>query len=141
MEAVYVVGVGMTPFGRLLDTSIKDMTRQAVDAALADAGLAAGALQGAYFANASQGHMEGQQMIRGQVALRAMGIGGITVVNVENACASGSSALSLAVSFVRGGEGDVAEAGPDQAGRPRLAAEPREGRAKHGQFTAGCATG
>ncbi len=108
MEDVFVVGVGMTPFGRLLDTSIKDMTRQAVDAALADAGVPAEALQGAYFANASQGHMEGQQMIRGQVALRAMGIGGIPVVNVENACASGSSALSLAVGFVRSGEGDVA---------------------------------
>ncbi|HMN79634.1 MAG TPA: thiolase family protein [Burkholderiaceae bacterium] len=108
MEQVYVVGVGMTPFGRMLDTGIKDMTRQAVDAALADSGLAADALQGAYFANASQGHMEGQQMIRGQVALRAMGIGGIPVVNVENACASGSSALSLAVNFVRAGEGDVA---------------------------------
>lgn len=108
MEDVYVAGVGMTPFGRLLDTSIKDMTRQAVDAALADAGLAAGDLQGAYFANASQGHMEGQQMIRGQVALRSMGIGGIPVVNVENACASGSSALALAVNFVRAGEGDVA---------------------------------
>ena len=40
-----------------------------------------------------QGHMEGQQMIRGQVALRSMGIGGIPVVNVENACASGSSAV------------------------------------------------
>jgi acetyl-CoA acetyltransferase len=108
MEHVYVVGVGMTPFGRMPDRSIKDLTREAVEAALADAGLAAGALQGAYFANASQGHMEGQQMIRGQVALRAMGIGGIPVVNVENACASGSSALSLAVSFVRGGEGEVA---------------------------------
>jgi acetyl-CoA acetyltransferase len=108
MEDVYVVGVGMTPFGRLLETSIKDMTRQAVEAALADAGLSADALQGAYFANASQGHMEGQQMIRGQVALRAMGIGGIPVVNVENACASGSSAFSLALGFVRSGEGDVA---------------------------------
>jgi acetyl-CoA acetyltransferase len=108
METVYVVGVGMTPFGRLLDTSIREMTRRAVDAALADAGIAADALQGAYFANASQGHMEGQQMIRGQVALRAMGIGGIPVVNVENACASGSSAFSLAVNFVRAGEGDVA---------------------------------
>lgn len=108
MEEVYVVGVGMTPFGRMLDTSIKDMTRQAVDAALADAGFGVDALQGAYFANASQGHMEGQQMIRGQVALRAMGIGGIPVVNVENACASGSSALSLAVNFVRAGEGEVA---------------------------------
>lgn len=108
MEDIYVVGVGMTPFGRLLDTSIKDMTRQAVEAALADAGLEADALQGAYFANASQGHMEGQQMIRGQVALRAMGIGGIPVTNVENACASGSSAFSLAVNFIRAGEGDVA---------------------------------
>lgn len=108
MEDIYVVGVGMTPFGRLLDTSIKDMTRQAVEAALADARLEADALQGAYFANASQGHMEGQQMIRGQVALRAMGIGGIPVTNVENACASGSSAFSLAVNFIRAGEGDVA---------------------------------
>jgi acetyl-CoA acetyltransferase len=108
MENVYVVGVGMTPFGRLADTSIKQMTRQAVEVALADAGVAAAALQGAFFGNASQGHMEGQQMIRGQVALRAMGIQSIPVVNVENACASGSTALHLAVSFVRSGEGDVA---------------------------------
>ncbi|HOA95326.1 MAG TPA: thiolase family protein [Quisquiliibacterium sp.] len=108
MEQIYVVGVGMTPFGKLADVSIKAMTKQAVDAALADAGIGADALQAAYFGNASQGHMEGQQMIRGQVALRSMGIGGIPVVNVENACASGSSALNLAVNFVRSGEGDVA---------------------------------
>lgn len=108
MDDVYVIGVGMTPFGRLLETSIKDMTRQAVDAALADAGLGAEALRGAYFSNASQGHMERQHMIRGQIALRAMGIGGIPVVNVENACASGSSAFQLAVNFVRSGEGEVA---------------------------------
>ncbi len=49
--------------------------------------------------------MEGQQMIRGQIALRAMGIGGIPVVNVENACASGSTAFYLAVNFVRAGRG------------------------------------
>jgi acetyl-CoA acetyltransferase len=108
MENVYVVGVGMTPFGKLADTSIKQMTRQAVEAALADAGVAAEAVQGAFFGNASQGHMEGQQMIRGQVALRSMGIQSIPVVNVENACASGSTAMHLAVSFVRAGEGDVA---------------------------------
>jgi acetyl-CoA acetyltransferase len=34
--------------------------------------------------------MERQHMIRGEIALREMGIGGIPVVNVENACASGS---------------------------------------------------
>ena len=47
-------------------------------------------------------------MIRGQIALRAMGIGHIPVVNVENACASGSSAFVLACNHVRSGAGDVA---------------------------------
>jgi acetyl-CoA acetyltransferase len=108
MEQIYVVGVGMTPFGRHLDASIKSLTRQAVDAALADSGLAKEALEAAFFANASQGHMEGQHMIRGQVALRAMGLGGIPVVNVENACASGSSAFTLAVNHLRAGAADVA---------------------------------
>lgn len=75
MEQIYVVGVGMTPFGRHLDVSMKALTRQAVEAALADAGLGKEALEAAFFANASQGHMEGQHMIRGQVALRAMGFG------------------------------------------------------------------
>ena len=108
MSNVYIVGVGMTPFGKMPDVSIKAMTRQATEAALADAGVGAQSLQAAYFANASQGHMEGQQMIRGQVALRDMGIGGIPVVNVENACASGSSAVNLAVNFLKAGEGDIA---------------------------------
>ena len=86
MEDVYVVGVGMTPFGRMLDKDIKTMTKEAVNAALADAGLATTALEAAYFANASQGHMEKQHMVRGQIALRSMGIGQIPVVNIENAC-------------------------------------------------------
>lgn len=47
-------------------------------------------------------------MIRGQVALRAMGVGGIPVVNVENACASGSSAFTLAVNHLRAGAADIA---------------------------------
>jgi acetyl-CoA acetyltransferase len=108
MEDVYVVGVGMTPFGRMLDKDIKTMTKEAVNAALADAGLETTALQAAYFANASQGHMEKQHMVRGQIALRSMGIGQIPVVNVENACASGSSALNLAVNFLKAGDGDIA---------------------------------
>lgn len=108
MENVYVVGVGMTPFGRLLDMSIKDMTRVAVEAAMKDAGVQTSDLQAAYFGNCVQGHMEGQHMIRGPVALRAMGIGGIPVTSIENACTSGSTALNLAANFIRAGEGDVA---------------------------------
>ena len=99
MEAVYIVGVGMTPFGKLLDQSIKDLTRTAVQGALQDAGLDPKHIQAAYFSNCVQGHMEGQHMIRGQIALRAMGIGGIPVVNVENACTAASTALNLAVTL------------------------------------------
>lgn len=108
MEDVYVIGVGMTPFGKLPDQSVKDLTRQAVTAALKDAGCEANDLNGAFFSNAVQGHMEGQHIIRGQIALRNMGIQGIPVVNVENACASASSAFNLAVNFLRAGAGDTA---------------------------------
>ena len=106
-KTIYIAGVGMTPFGRHLALSVKDLTRQAVDAALADAGCAASQLQAAYFANSTQGHMEGQHMIRGQLALRAMGVQGIPVVNVENACASASTALHLAVQHVQSGAADI----------------------------------
>lgn len=97
----------MTPFGRHLEVDVKTMVRQAVDSALADAGAEKSILEAAFFANASQGHMEGQHMIRGQVALREMGIGGIPVVNIENACASGSSAFALADTHLRAGAADI----------------------------------
>jgi len=106
-ETVYIAGVGMTPFGKQIDKSIKDLTRDAVALALKDAGCEARALQGAFFANCTQGHMEGQDMIRGQIALRSMGIQGIPVINVENACASASSALHLAVQYVKAGAADI----------------------------------
>jgi len=51
--------------------------------------------------------MEGQDMIRGQVALRAMGFEGLPVVNVENACASASTAFQMAVAMVSGGGADI----------------------------------
>lgn len=47
-------------------------------------------------------------MIPGQITLREMGFEGIPMVNVENACASGSTALNLAAQFLKAGEGDVA---------------------------------
>lgn len=108
MSDVYVVGVGMTPFGKFLDKSVKDLTREAVDAALRDAGIERSALQAAFFANASQAAMEGQFMIPGEVALRSMGIAEIPVTNVENACASASTAFHLAYAQVRAGLAEVA---------------------------------
>ena len=105
---VYIAGVGMTPTGKFLDRSIKQLTADAVTAALADAGVTARDIQSAYFSNATQGVLEGQTMVRGQIALRTMGFESIPIFNIENACASASSAFNLAVQFVRSGAGDMA---------------------------------
>jgi acetyl-CoA acyltransferase len=108
MSDIYVVGVGMTPWGRFLDQSVKDLARNAVLGALADAGIDRGEIEVAYFANAGQSAIEGQFMVGGQIALRDMGIGGIPVTNVENACASGSTAFHQAYAYLRAGMADVA---------------------------------
>ena len=107
MDDIYLVGIGMTKFGPLPDMSMKDITGAAVKAALDDAGIDADAIEAAYFANATQGALEGQYMIPGQVALRSIGIEGVPVVNVENACASASTAFALACKDIRAGDASV----------------------------------
>ena len=107
MMDVYLVGVGMTKFGRLQEHSVKGIVAGAVGAALFDAGIGAEAIEAAYFANATQGALEGQYMIPGQVALREMGIEEVPVVNVENACASASTAFALACKEIRSGDASV----------------------------------
>lgn len=104
---VYVVGVSMTPFGKLESLSVKDIVRQAVESAFKDAEISANEIDSAYFASATQGPLEGQTSIPGQVALRPLGIEGIPVVNVENACASASTAFNLACKDIRSGDASV----------------------------------
>src|SRR5580704_12679911 len=96
MRETYIVGVGMTPFGRFLATSLAEQSRRAATEALRDAGLEAPHIQAIAFANATQGALEGQHGVRGQAALDGMGFGNAPVFNVENACASASTALNLA---------------------------------------------
>jgi acetyl-CoA acetyltransferase len=103
----YVAGVGMTPFGRHLDRTLKGLAGEAIKLALADAGLKSSDLEAAWMGNATAGVVVGQEMIRGQVALRELGIGHIPVVNVENACASSSTAFQQACAMVTAGLYDV----------------------------------
>ena len=107
MENIYIVGMGMTPFGRHLDKSVKQLTAWAVEDALKDSGCERGWVEAAYFGNTTQGHMQGQHMIRGQVSLIPLGFGGIPIHNIESACASASSAFHLAVTQLRAGMADV----------------------------------
>jgi acetyl-CoA acetyltransferase len=103
----FVAGVGMTRFGKHLETGLKALGAEAVRAALADAGLGVRDLEAAYVANAMAGLITGQECVRGQVILRSMGIGRIPVINIDNACGSGSSAFHQACAMVSAGCYDV----------------------------------
>lgn len=96
MRGTLIVGVGMTPFGRFPETSLGELAARAAAEALADASASPTAAQAIVFANATQGALEGQHGIRGQAALDGAGFGNAPVFNVENACASASTALNLA---------------------------------------------
>jgi acetyl-CoA acetyltransferase len=107
MSRVYVVGVSMTPFGRFLDRSVKDLAEQAVREALADAAIGPEAVEAVFFSNAAQGAVDGQHSVRGEIALRDLPFGNVPVTNVDNACASASTALNLAAMQIRAGMADV----------------------------------
>jgi acetyl-CoA acetyltransferase len=108
IENIYVCGVGMTPFGRHAELSLKQLTQAAVTAALSDAGCAVPDIEVAYYSGSTNGYMQGQNFVPGQIALRSMGFEGIPMFNVENACASGSSAFNLAVQALRAGDQEIA---------------------------------
>ncbi|MBW2291454.1 MAG: thiolase family protein [Deltaproteobacteria bacterium] len=102
-----VAGVGMTPFGKHMDMGLKALGAGAVKQAVADSGLGMDDLQAAYVGNAAAGLVTGQECIRGQVILRSIGLGKLPVVNVENACASGSTAMQQAAAMVSAGLYDI----------------------------------
>jgi acetyl-CoA acyltransferase len=104
---VFIAGVGMTRFGKHPDKSVKDLTAEAVRQVLADAGCDIGQIQAAFFGNSTQGHMEGQDMIRGELALRSIGLQSVPIVNVENACASASTAFHMALNYVKADAADI----------------------------------
>lgn len=108
MGDVFILGIGMTGLGKFEQRSVKDTTREAVSLALEDAGLEHRAIQAAWFSNTRQGLLEGQNAIRGQCALRPLGFQRIPIANVENACASGSTALLQAVAHIKAELCDVA---------------------------------
>lgn len=110
MSDVFVIGVGCTPFGRHLESDIRTLAAQAIGAAAADADIGLDAIGAAFFANSTQGHFDGQHALRGPVALRHAGFRNGFVASVENACAGGLTAFTLAVQAIRSGACDVAVA-------------------------------
>lgn len=101
MSGVYVVAAGMTPFRQHPDTAVHELARQAVWAAITSSGIDPEAIELAYAGHAYQGQCFGQK------ALLKIGITGMPIVNCENACASGASAVWGVYNAIKAGQADI----------------------------------
>ena len=93
-DTVAILGAAMTDMSRR-DLNPDQMALQVVAEALADSGVRADDLTLVVMGNASGGYLNDQGCIRGQAWLRKSALGDVPIVNVDNSCAGGSSALHL----------------------------------------------
>lgn len=112
-DRVYIIGVGMTEFKKMAGT-YEELCEFALREAMDDSDLRydeeKGKIGSIWYANCAQGMLTSQHSVRGQVILRRLGFEGAPVINVENACASGTTALNQAINHVLAGVSDLAMA-------------------------------
>ena len=112
-RSTYIVGTATTPMQRR-DLSIEEMSHQVVDHALSDAGMTPDQVDLVVFGNATAGRLLNQACIRGQSFLLDAGLRNAGIINVDNSCAGGSSALHLANLSTLGGGGTVLAVGVEK---------------------------
>ena len=119
MRDVYITGVGMTVFGKHPDRSLRDLGGEACLAALRDAGVQPKEIEAGYCGNALGPVLQGETSV-GQNVFWEVGINSVPIVNVENACATGSTALHQAWVSVASGLYDmVIVAGTEKVVMPK----------------------
>ncbi|MER5462098.1 lipid-transfer protein [Streptomyces sp. NPDC002668] len=98
----YIVGAGMTKFEKpeTRDRQYWDMAKEAGTQALADAGISYDLVEQVPVGYCFQASTAGQR------AAYELGLTGVPVYNVNNNCATGSTALMMARQFVEGGISD-----------------------------------
>lgn len=97
----YITGAAMIPMGRYPDASYQGLALRTVTDALRGAGVTPSRVRAAWCGHAFGGMLTGQRILSG------LGIGGIPVANVDNACSGGATALHHAVRSITAGEHDV----------------------------------
>ncbi len=126
----YVVGTGMVPFGRFPELSHREFAWPAARAAILESGFRKDDIDVAYSACVLGGMLTGQQI------LGKIGLTGLPIINIENACSSGSTALGEAIARIQAGMADVAlVVGVDmlsKLGRGPLPLSPDDWDAAHG---------
>ena len=98
----------MTRFGKYLERSLQDLAYDPIWTAIHESDVDPHDIDIAFVGNAFAGLITGQESVRGQVIMREAGITKIPIINVENACASGSTAFYLAHRAVASGQAELA---------------------------------
>ena len=112
LRPVSIIGVGLTPFDKHEGRPVESLAREAVVAAMRDGGIARDEVHAVYVAHLYQGEVLGQRI------LRELAFPEIMIVNIENACAGGSTAVREAWMAIATGQCDVALAiGAEKMGR------------------------
>jgi acetyl-CoA acetyltransferase len=112
-HTTHIVGTATTPMQRR-DLTIEAMSHQVVDDALSDAGMTPDQVDLVVFGNATAGRLLDQACIRGQSFLLDAGLRNAGIINVDNSCAGGASALHLASLATLGGAGTVLAVGVEK---------------------------
>lgn len=121
MRDVVIVGTGTIRFGRYPDLLLEDFAADAVNEAITDAGIDPGRIGIGVF-----GHSQGGR-VAGQRVLRELALTGMPVLNVENACAGGGTALHVGWMAVTSGLHDLAlVVGMEKMARGLIPANPGE---------------
>jgi benzoylsuccinyl-CoA thiolase BbsB subunit len=101
MRDVCVIGTGMIPFGKYPDKTLAEIGWPAVKEAIVESGVPHKSIDAVYCGTALGG------MLAGQRVMKTLGLTGMPIINVENACSSSSSALAEAWTAVASGRHDV----------------------------------
>jgi acetyl-CoA acetyltransferase len=112
MTLAIIAGVGMTKFGKQAERTIEDIGREALVSAMKDAGVARDGIEEVFCGSSYGGPLIGQRI------LRDLGMTGIPITNVENACSSGAAALREACWAIKAGRaGAIAVLGVEKLTR------------------------
>jgi acetyl-CoA acetyltransferase len=100
-RGVSVIGVGMIPFGKYPDRKLADLGWPAVKSAIVDANIEPRKIEAVYCGTALGGMMSGQRV------MGRLGLTGIPIANIENACSSSSTAFRQGIMAIQTGQFDV----------------------------------
>jgi benzoylsuccinyl-CoA thiolase BbsB subunit len=101
MTLAAIAGVGMTKFGKQGERTIEDIGREALIGAMKDAGVGREDIEEVFCGSSYGGPLIGQRI------LRDLGMTGIPITNVENACSSGAAALREAAWAIKAGRAEA----------------------------------